>query len=563
MHACISCGNQFVISDEERAFLVKMQFSFGSTKIDLPEPENCPECRLRLRTAHRNERFLYRRKSAKSGKDFVSLYHSEPVDPKRAYVIWDQTEWKADDFDPLVYGRAFDFSRPFFDQFAELQNAVPHMNLITVSNENSDFSTGTGYCKNCYLINSSEYCEDCYYGKLFQSCSDSCDCAYLFDSQICYECFSVYNSYNCSFLSFSKNCTDCSFGSALTNCKNCFLCTNLDRKEFFFENKQCTKEEYAKKIAEFAGSYSAQQKAKKKLQELMRSGMHRAANIVNSENVTGDYIESSRNCTDCYDMTDSEDCRYVTVGVAAKDCIDCSNMYVKPELCYQVLGTIEVYHVAYSLYVFHSQNILYSEYCYNSKDCFGCSGLTRKQYCILNTQFTKEQYEELVPKIIEHMKKGGEWGKYLPAHLSPFGYNETLASEYLPLKKADAAKKGFYWRDTKDEPLAVSKVISATDLPDTIGEVPDDVLNWAISCEVSGRPFRLQKAELGFYRRQNLSLPRLHPDVRYDERMAMRNPRKLFERQCAKCAKPVMSTYAPDRPETIYCEECYLKTTKS
>jgi len=31
------------------------------------------------------------------------------------------------------------------------------------------------------------------------------------------------------------------------------------------------------------------------------------------------------------------------------------------------------------------------------------------KYCILNKQYSKEEYEELVPKIIEHMQKTGEW----------------------------------------------------------------------------------------------------------------------------------------------------------
>ena len=33
------------------------------------------------------------------------------------------------------------------------------------------------------------------------------------------------------------------------------------------------------------------------------------------------------------------------------------------------------------------------------------SSLRNKSYCILNKQYTKEEYEELVPKIIEHMMK--------------------------------------------------------------------------------------------------------------------------------------------------------------
>ncbi len=555
---CTACAKVFEFSDDEKSFLAKMTFQFGSAKCDLPEPMECPDCRLKGRTCHRNERFLYRRTSDVSGKTIVSLYHKEPIGDQK-FVVWDQEEWRSDKWDPLSFGRDFDFNRPFFDQFGELQRAIPHMALITVGNENSDFSTGTGYCKNCYLINSSEYCEDCMYGKLFQTCSDCIDCAYIYDSQICYDCFSVYKSYGCTHLSFSKNCTECHFSSSLMNCTHCFLCTNLNRKEYCFRNEQLTKEDYQKKIAAYSDSFAKTEEALRELAELRKKSIQRSTNIVNCDEATGDYIESSKNCIDCYDVTDGQDCRYVTVGVGSKDCVDCSNMYVKPELAYATLGTIETYHTAYCLYVFHSQNILYSEYCFHSKDLFGCSGLTRKQYCIFNKQYIKEAYEALVPKILKHMESTGEFGKFFPPKLSPFGYNETLASEYAPLEKAEALERGFHWRDVKDEPLTVAKTIAASDLPDRTKDVPDDVLNWAIACSVSHRPFRLQKAELAFYRRQNLPLPRKHPDVRYDERMKLRNPRILWDRMCSKCGKSMKTTFGPDRKEIVYCDECYRK----
>jgi hypothetical protein len=94
---------------------------------------------------------------------------------------------------------------------------------------------------------------------------------------------------------------------------------------------------------------------KEKYEEAMRVMIRKYANITNSENCSGDFIDSSRNCLDCYDVNDSEDCRYVQVGVNVKDNYDCSNMYLKPELCYGTLGTIEVYHSAYCLFVFQSK----------------------------------------------------------------------------------------------------------------------------------------------------------------------------------------------------------------
>ncbi|MDD5623546.1 MAG: hypothetical protein PHI23_02460, partial [Candidatus Peribacteraceae bacterium] len=198
--------------------------------------------------------------------------------------------------------------------------------------------------------------------------------------------------------------------------------------------------------------------------------------------------------------------------------------------------------------------------------------LQRKQYCIFNKQYSREEYEQLVPRIIEQMKKAGEWGLYLPPSLSPFGYNESLAHEYLPLTEEQARAQGFYWRHIDEKKPVVSKTIPAARLPDRIEDVQDEVLQWAILCEKTQRPFRIQKQELDFYCQQHLPLPHLHPDERYDRRLSLRNPRKLWGRKCSKCRKEMQSTYAPDRPavrgseepsgsrgEIVYCEECYLK----
>jgi CxxC-x17-CxxC domain-containing protein len=48
-------------------------------------------------------------------------------------------------------------------------------------------------------------------------------------------------------------------------------------------------------------------------------------------------------------------------------------------------------------------------------------------------------------------------------------------------------------------------------------------------------------------------------DCRHKARMALRNPRRLWSRTCAKCGTAISTSYSPDRPEIVYCEECYLK----
>ena len=555
---CHQCRAEFAFSDAEQDFLKRMQFTFGKMKVDLPEPLYCPACRLQLKTCHRNERYLYKGKSNLSGKDMVSLY-DEGSPWGNSYTVFAQDEWHSDAWDGMEYGKDINLERSIFEQLSELTKAVPRMGLITVGNENSDFTTGTGYCKNCYLINSSEYCEDCYYGKLVQSSRNCVDSSYVYDSEQCYDCTTVYACHSCTHLLFSKNCSDCHFSTSLIGCRNCLLCSNLRQKEYCIRNQQVSREEFEKEIVRFRGMHGATENLRKEWRTIESERIHRTSNIVNSEGCTGDYIENCKHCIDCFDLTGSQDCRHAYVGVTIKDVQHCANMYLKVELCLDILGAIEIYHSAYSLFCFYSQNLLYCEYCWHCRDCFGCNGLKQKQYCIFNTQYTKEEYEKLVPQLIASMRKNGEWGEFFPRKNAPFGYNESLAQEYFPLTKDEALKQGFLWRDIADRVPGAKQVLPAHMLPDSIEDIPDDVLEWAIQCEKTSRPFRIIKQELDFYRLQKLPIPHLHPDVRYDERLAWRNPRKLWQRKCGKCEKSIETTYAPDRPEQVYCEKCYLK----
>jgi len=143
--------------------------------------------------------------------------------------------------------------------------------------------------------------------------------------------------------------------------------------------------------------------------------------------------------------------------------------------------------------------------------------------------------------------------------LSLFTYNESLAQEYFPLTKEQAISKGWKWKDENDQVPDVKKIVSAEKLPDNINDIPDDILNWAVKCEVSKRPFKIIPQELKFYREHNIPIPHLHPDERHKARKKLRNPRKLYDRKCMKCEKDIQTTYSPDRSEIIYCEECYLE----
>jgi len=61
-----------------------------------------------------------------------------------------------------------------------------------------------------------------------------------------------------------------------------------------------------------------------------------------------------------------------------------------------------------------SSDLAYCDNCYSCKDCIGCVGLNKKRYCILNRQYSKEEYETLAATIIKQLRETGEWGKFFP-----------------------------------------------------------------------------------------------------------------------------------------------------
>jgi CxxC-x17-CxxC domain-containing protein len=189
-------------------------------------------------------------------------------------------------------------------------------------------------------------------------------------------------------------------------------------------------------------------------------------------------------------------------------------------------------HTLFCENVWESNDVLYSQLCTNNcHDLFGCVGMKHAQYCILNKQYTKEEYEKLAGEIIEHMKNDHSYGEFFPTKNSGFSYNETTAFEYFPIGKNDILNN----------------------------ETPNDIPNSTIICAESGRPFKLQSSELNFYRQMELPTPIFHPDVRHFHRLALRRPRKLFERTCSNCKKQITSSFSPDRSEKVYCEKCYLE----
>ncbi len=540
---CKITGKEFVVTEWEQAFLKKME---------VPPPTLCIEERHRRRFAHRNERSIYKDKCDLTDRPIISLYS-----PDKSLTVYSQDAWYGDKWDARDYGRDFDFDRPFFEQFYELQKAVPHMALFNMRGQNSEYCNITNSNKNCYLVFGGDYNEDCIYSVFNMYCKDSSDLYWVNNSELCYDSVDCVKCYKVKYSQNSENCSDSAFLFDCRNCESCFGCVGLRNKKFHIFNKPYTEDEYNKKIALYhLDTWNGVQHMKKEFDKFRLHFPHRDTTIINSQNVSGDHIIDSKNCKDCFDMTGpAENCKDVIFGGwNAHDMLSCNHAGFKSDLFYEMVGSIEGHHNAFCTFSWTCSDNYYCDLVLNSQDVFGCSNMNRAQYCILNKQYSKDEYFDLRTKIVEHMKKTGEWGEFFPMKYSLYDYNETVAQDFFPLAKTEAESLGLRWYEKEQEQLSSNYQIA-----DSIHGVEDDILSQMLVCEKSGRGYKIIPQELKFYKQLQIPIPRFAPEIRNKMRFAARNPRRLWDRDCAKCQAAIQTSYSPDRPEIVYCEQCYLK----
>jgi len=344
----------------------------------------------------------------------------------------------------------------------------------------------------------------------------------------------------------------------MRNCQNCILCSNGRNLNYCIENVQYTKEEYEKRKIEIFANHKSLEQTREKYKQARAKAIVKYASSVKCNNATGDYIHNCHDGVNLFDVRNSKNCSYVADGEDPTDCQDVNNMYFNAERCYNIMGSLQSTNCIVGVFIMYCSETHYSDSCYNCTNCFGCVGLNKKNYFILNKQYTKEEYFKVKEEIVTQLKKDGIYGDYFSPKISPFGHNETLAQEYFPITKKEATEKGFNWQ-TKTSGTYDKETIKEENMPETIEEVTEDILNQILVCKDCKKNFRITKGEFDFYKRMNIPLPHKDFECRHQDRMRKRNPRKLWHRKCMKegCQNEFETTYSPERPEVIYCETCY------
>jgi len=546
MKNCKKCSTGFEITDADRKFY---------KNIDVPDPKLCPDCRQIRRLMTGNQINLYKRKCDGAGNDIISAYH-----PDSPFKVYSQAYWYDSKWNALDYGRDYDFNRPFFEQWHDLYNSVPRPALYGgfSFNENSEYVNYAGYNKNCYMIFDSDFDWDCYYSFGLNKSKNCVDLLRSKECELCYECIDCYRSYRLFYSQDCDNCSDSSFLKNCIGCKHCFMCSNLKNKEYYVFNKEYDKETYEKLMSSLS-KHSELAKYFKDWDDFKVKHPQKCTHGFQNENVLGDYMVESKDSDYCYDSMELWDCKYFARSFGdAKNCMDCDECGDGVELLYEasVCG-FNIQNLRFCLFcIQQSSDLDYCQYCDWTTNCFGCIGLKRNKYCILNKQYSKEEYEELVPKIIEHMKSTGEWGENFPEEFSDFAYNESISQEYFPLTKEEALEKGFKWRD----PDKKEYLPATSQIPDDSQTVDNSICNELLACENCKRNYKLVEQELKFYKEQGIAIPRNCFYCRHRNRFDMRNKRPFYDRKCDKCGCDIKTTYSPDEQWIVYCEKDYLES---
>jgi hypothetical protein len=571
---CQNCKGSFTIEPEDFVFY---------DKIKVPPPTFCTECCLQRRMSFRNERVLYRRENNAPGHEgefIISIHNPELSNP-----VYDDRTWWSDAWDPMDYGMEYDFSVPFFEQYKKLYQSIPLINLSITNMVDCSYCNVSEGDKGCFMLSASNKNEDCMYGNRAAGNKQSAEMYIGINNELCYEVVNCSNNYKVFHSMHAYESTDCMFLFNCKNCTDCIGCTNLRNASYCIFNKKYTREEFLKEKENLKlNTVTGVKDFSERFEKFKLESVHKYANNQRAVDSTGDNLENTSNVINSFDIYEAQDCRSVSWGgYGMRDSANAGpGVGIQSELLYDCFDTaLQGGSCFWTGVVYHSYDVRYSINCHSCSHIFGCHGLRSKQYCILNKQYTKEEYEQMISRIIEHMNSAPyvdtkgivyRYGEFFPVDLSPFAYNETIAQEYFPLPKDTILKNGWKYYDRKDR--SYTTTLKTLDVPRSILDVGESILGDIIECPNHGldlslctSAFKINKEELSFYKRLNIPLPTYCPNCRHFNRMKKRNPLKLWHRACmcndtshnhaGKCDVEFETSYAPDRPEIVYCEKCY------
>lgn len=126
-------------------------------------------------------------------------------------------------------------------------------------------------------------------------------------------------------------------------------------------------------------------------------------NMVNCEYCN--VAEGDKGCFMTTASNNNEDCLYGNRLSNNTNCVD-SYIATKVNSSYEIINCSNSYKIYYSNNCVECSDSYFLFDCQNCIDCIGCINLKNKSYCVLNQQYTREEYKEIKNKLNLNSYKG-------------------------------------------------------------------------------------------------------------------------------------------------------------
>ncbi len=411
----------------------------------------------------------------------------------------------------------YDFTKTFFENFADLYRSIKLPAIINIWSENSDFSEISIFVKNAYLsFTTVSGCENILYSVNIKDNSrnvlnsvmvwDSCENVYM--SSWIIKSSSVFYSQNI------VNSRDIWFSTNLVWCSECISCSNVENVSYQISNKQYTKDEYLTKKKELLSNPSW-------FDSLYQKSKVKSTNIWSKDTIwtCNFYCENLNSWAYNYKVIDWKNVVLVWLPTWNKNIYDTYNAGspIWSDMYWVMAAWWE--HIYMTLHNNNWTNNFYSILLDECSFCLWCVWLKNKSYCIFNKQYSQEEWFNMVDKIFASMEQSGELGEFFPATMNPYYFNDTVASLFdLWFSKQEVINKWFLWRDEEvkvDIPTTLDKIgvdeLSGFEWFDSDGKwyIDNDVMNKVV-VDKFWNSYRFVPMEIEFLKRYNLPLPRQH-----------------------------------------------------
>lgn len=293
--------------------------------------------------------------------------------------------------------------KDFLESFKNLKKRFPVPPSHSLRCENAALGDFLFDCKNAFYSFDTASSQDIVY--IFDSykATNCVDGDYVIESENCYECVDVFKAYNSTYLNYCARIYDSHFCYDCNDSNNLFGCVYLNHKEYCIFNRQYTKEEYEKKMKKLLQRSPEENLAE--MRKLMMRFPVTTSLVTHSENCDyGNHVHYSKNLYLCFDSAHSEDSAYLYDAHYDKNCFDLTQVF-HSENCYQCISSARLNNCIFMNDCADMYDSGFCENCSNSHHLFGCSALKDAEYCILNKQYSKEEYEKEIQEIMKSFRE--------------------------------------------------------------------------------------------------------------------------------------------------------------